>query len=67
MYAADEQNALTRLFTPVTPDFSISRAAMKTLAVTKLSELRDGYPNKELYWIALEDALSDLLEAPTQH
>ena len=67
MYTAAEQKALTSLFAPVVPKFTISRAAMKKLAAEKLAELREDQPKKELYWIVLEEELSDLLNAPTSH
>ena len=67
MYTDAEKNALTNLFAPVEPPFTISRTAMKKVASEKLSELREGRPDKELYWIVLEEQLSDLLSAPTKH
>ncbi|RQR34821.1 hypothetical protein [Burkholderia sp. Bp9142] len=67
MYTNIEQQALTRLFAPDAPTFTISRAVMKKLAADKLAERREAMPNKELYWIALEEDLSDLLDTSSLH
>jgi hypothetical protein len=67
MYTPAEQKALTSLFAPVVPPFTISRTAMKKVAAEKLAELREALPNKELYWIVLEEELADLLGAPSVH
>jgi hypothetical protein len=63
MYTPAEQKALTSLFAPVVPPFTISRTAMKKVAAEKLAELREDLP----YWIVLEEELADLLGAPTAH
>jgi hypothetical protein len=67
MYTDTEQQALTKLFAPKAPTLTTSRAAMKKLAAEKLAELREAMPNKELYWIALEEDLSDLLDTSRLH
>ncbi|TDG05105.1 hypothetical protein E1N52_27100 [Paraburkholderia guartelaensis] len=67
MYTNIEQQALTSLFAPDAPTFTISRTTMKRLAADKLAERRQDMPDKELYWISLEEDLSDLLGASSFH
>lgn len=67
MYTQFEQEALNKLFAPDAPTFTISRTAMKTLVKERLAELRVAMPGKELYWITLEEDLSDLLNTSPLH
>lgn len=67
MYTNIEQQALTSLFGPDAPTFTTSRTTMKGLAADKLAERRQEMPDKELYWISLEEDLSDLLGTSSLH
>lgn len=67
MYTHSEQEALTKLFAPDTPAFTISRTAMKILAQERFVALRAAMPSRELYWVTLEEDLCDLLDTSSLH